>query len=253
MTIIQRVLHGNFLEQSSIENDFVDLIITDPPWGVNAWQKGNYIDKKEFVYPLIEKWISEMYRVLKQHRHIFLFIPTKAVDIWTKTFKSVFGESCFHGILVCQNMKKGKSYTNKFRLNYQMIIHGSKGIPIDFNEIDWIKKSESWLNDKRNTDFNEYTYSYPAYIPDYVKATIEERTGSHPDEKNFEFIENLILIASGEYELIFDPFAGSGVVLAASKRSKRNYIGIEKDKKYYLEIVQRLKEMLDAREIDKWL
>lgn len=252
--VVQKIYHGDFLKVSPIvKNEFVDLIVTDPPWGVNAWQKGNYIDSGEFVFPLIQKWVNELYRILKWKRHIFIFVPTKAVDIWVKEFTSVFGRTGFHGIVICQNMKKGKSYSNKFRLNYQMIIHGSKGIPIDFNEVDWIKKSESWLQDKRNIDFNDYTYSYPAYLPDYVKATIEHRTGTHADEKNFDLIENLLLIASKEYELVFDPFAGSGVVLEAAKRNKRNYVGVELNRKYYEEILGRLKNTLDAREIERWI
>lgn len=48
----------------------------------------------------------------------------------------------------------------------------------------------------------------------------------------FPLIEKILSISSKEYDLIFDPFAGSGSVLALAKQMNRNSIGIDINKKY---------------------
>jgi DNA modification methylase len=67
----------------------------------------------------------------------------------------------------------------------------------------------------------------------------------HPNEKPVELLEDIISDCSYEGNLIIDPFAGSGVVGSACKRKKRNYILIERDKKFYDQIVRRM----DAKEV----
>ena len=48
----------------------------------------------------------------------------------------------------------------------------------------------------------------------------------------FPLVEKIISISSKENDLVFDPFAGSGSVLALAKQMNRNSIGIDINKKY---------------------
>jgi len=224
----------NILQQ--FPDNSVDLILTDPPFGCNASMKGDYCDKEEYIKQLIPVWMKEFNRILKPNNYIFIYVPTLYIENWIIPFKVNFN---FLNILAVENMKVGRQYKDRFRHNCQLILVGSKGKPKGFNNVDWIKTSESWLKDKRNPNPKPYTSTYPSYIPNYYKATVEKSVG-HPDEKNWKLIEKFIQITTSKEEVILDPFSGSGSTLYATIKSDRKCIGIEINEIYCNIIKQRI-------------
>jgi len=55
---------------------------------------------------------------------------------------------------------------------------------------------------------------------------------AHPTQKPLKLIQQILLTASNKGDLVFDPFMGSGTTAVVAKALDRNWIGIEKDKKY---------------------
>jgi len=73
-------------------------------------------------------------------------------------------------------------------------------------------------------------------------ASIPNRLGTlHPSQKPVDLLEYLIKTYSNEGDLVLDNCAGSGSTLVAAKNLNRNFIGIEKEQKYYEIIINRLK------------
>ena len=70
----------------------------------------------------------------------------------------------------------------------------------------------------------------------------------HPTIKPLSIIRTLIRNSSKEGDLVLDCFLGSGTTAVASILEKRNYIGIELNKKYYDISIQRINEI---KECDK--
>ena len=66
----------------------------------------------------------------------------------------------------------------------------------------------------------------------------------HPTEKPLEIIKKLVLTASSEGDLVFDPFMGSGTTAAACKELNRNFIGCEIEAKYCEIAEKRLKNTI---------
>ena len=64
------------------------------------------------------------------------------------------------------------------------------------------------------------------------KCSTEKYKG-HPTPKPIELMERLIQASSQSGDTVFDPCMGSGSVGIAAKRTRRNFIGVEFDKKYY--------------------
>ena len=62
----------------------------------------------------------------------------------------------------------------------------------------------------------------------------------HPTQKPVGLYEYLIRTYTQEGELILDFAAGSGTLGIAAKNTNRNYIMIEKDKKYFEIMVERV-------------
>ena len=65
----------NIIEES------IDLIVTDPPFGVN-YKNSFYNDSEDFVKQESKKWLKEMYRVLKTNSHCYIFTGTKSLGFW---------------------------------------------------------------------------------------------------------------------------------------------------------------------------
>lgn len=222
------------LIMKDMENNSIDCIITDPPYGVDF--NNGFDDSKEHVNECMELWLSEMARVLKDGCHIYLYIPTKGACDWLPAINKYF---------TINNILSGRTYTstvylkNNFQFNNQLIVYASKGTAKKFNEVDFIKTSASWFKDKRNKNPKEYTYSYPAFIwQDETKIFANTKATSkskdrHPCEKNPELIEFFIKLSTNEEDVVLDPFMGGGSTGVACQHSNRNFIGIELNQNYF--------------------
>ena len=84
-------------------------------------------------------------------------------------------------------------------------------------------------------------------------ATVEKN--GHPCPKPIEWMQWLVQIGSREGELILDPFLGSGTTLVACKRLGRRGIGIEIEEKYCEIAARRCEaerlELFEAAGIDQ--
>ena len=65
----------------------------------------------------------------------------------------------------------------------------------------------------------------------------------HITPKNTDMLEYLIKTSSNEGDLVLDCFMGSGSTGEACIKTKRNFIGIEKDEKYFKIAKDRLKNL----------
>ncbi|NQU79169.1 site-specific DNA-methyltransferase [Candidatus Woesearchaeota archaeon] len=54
----------------------------------------------------------------------------------------------------------------------------------------------------------------------------------HPTQKPEEMLKRIIIASSNKGDLVLDPFMGSGTTAFIAQQLKRNWIGIEKEKKY---------------------
>jgi len=81
-------------------------------------------------------------------------------------------------------------------------------------------------------------FRYPLSVLDF---SIHCGSKKHPTEKPVELLEYLIKTYSNEGDLILDNAAGSGSTGEAAWNTKRDFILIEKERKYYDIIIERLK------------
>lgn len=63
----------------------------------------------------------------------------------------------------------------------------------------------------------------------------------HPTQKPEELLKRIILGFSNEGDIVLDPFAGSGTTPFIAKKYNRNFLAIEREKKYADAIKERLK------------
>ncbi len=227
--------------RSEIENNSIDLIVADGPYGVNFKNK-YYDDSYDTIINAIPTWYKEWYRVLKEDCYMFLFVGVKTLHIWIEEgIKAGFN---FKNILATRSFNNGSmTPKNNFGFQFQPIIVFSKGKGKNFNEVDFVPTSEEWFNDKRNTNPNPYTYAYPNWIKsEWCFATAKRSTDNlHPNEKNVDLIKFLIEIASEKGDIVLDNFLGSGTTAVAAVLTDRKFIGIEINKELYELAKSRIK------------
>lgn len=67
----------------------------------------------------------------------------------------------------------------------------------------------------------------------------------HPTQKPIKLIKRLMEASSNQNDIVLDPFGGSGVTALVASMLSRQFIIIEKDKKFYDIIVKRMDEFLN--------
>lgn len=220
----------------TLPDESVDLIVTDPPYGIGEIErergksrgtiqtflsevaKSDNLNKEKVMW-LLRDTLPEMIRVLKPSGHFYIFfdIPLyqgmvdllAPLDCWVDPVPLIWDKGrpsapfrgftympCYEPILFGHKMPREK-----------MLISPSKKILL-FTE----------------TDAKEMK--------------------KHPFQKPQCILKYLIEQSSNIGDVVLDPFAGSGSTLIAAKRSGRSGIGSELNKDHYLNALSLLEKEL---------
>lgn len=217
----------------AIQDNTIDLIVTDPPWGIDLdkssqWSQkwlATYDDSAASVAILLKDAFREMYRVLKPSNHFYTFFPIDKITWWLEALNEV-------GFIVRPRplvwFKVGQPsitdpYTT-FLPCYEGILWG-------------------W---KPGTDNVRRIFSRP--VPEGFGFPRQPGLW-HENEKPTEMLERYIEASSEVGETVLDPFAGGGSTLASAFAIGRNYLGVEKDTVNWKKCCERLHQ-LEEREED---
>lgn len=195
-----------------MEDESVDAIVTDPPYGINyVSQTGAKIknDKAPFIW-----FLYDSFRVLKSGGAIICFtrwdVQQTFIDAMQLAGFKVKSEVIWDKVIGGQGDVKAQ-----FSPSHENIIFAIKG-----------------------------KYSFPGHRPRDL-VTFQKLNSSkmvHPTEKPVGLLTNLISSVTKPGDLILDPFAGSGSTLVAAKKTGRRFIGVELDDEYYQKARQRIEE-----------
>ena len=225
------VILGDCIDvMSKMEAESVDLILTDPPYGIdidNAQTFGKsslqrtYEDSEAATFNMLDKAIKEMYRVLKMDRHMYMFFGIDKYEPLITLLRK-HGFEVHHLPLIWE--KGSGSYPSQsttFVHSYEPFFHISKG--------------KRKLNGTPRDVFP-------------VKRAV---SGSkiHPSEKPTELLRMLIGFSTEVGDTVLDCFAGSGSTGIAARECNRKAILIEQDPVYHEGICKRLSG--ETIEVDK--
>jgi DNA modification methylase len=223
-----------------LENNSIDLIICDGPYGVtvNDWDRVGSI--QEFNLNLIKIFSQK----LKNGGALYLFGKPDCIDfIDYRPFLKLQSKIVWYQP---SRLAQGRrNYTN----NYDIICYFIKGDKPNAYNLDDIRVSQlvelehrlrcervpSVVNGQYNkTKFNEQGKNPGDVWGDikqltYKSKELVSREALNTIQKPERLIERLIKASSNEGDLVLDPFAGVGTVPAVCKRLERKFIGIEQN------------------------
>lgn len=217
-----------------IKSDTVDLAIIDPPYkticggsnnGKNAKRPKGILsnNKKIFNYQnniKISDWIFEIYRVLKNSSHCYIF--TNSLNLKEMIEESERAGFKLHNVLVWE--KNNCTPSQFYMKNCEYILFLRKG-------------KAKWIN---NIGESKTVHKFNNIIGGK----------NHPTEKPVDLLSFYITNSSKEGDLVLDPFMGSGSTGESCILNNRNFIGIEIDHKYFEIADNRLNTLLEQKRVN---
>ena len=239
--LINKVFNESCLDtMKRIPDDFVDVVITSPPYNMNLRiRNGEYCSRQ------IVKEISTKYED---------FPDNLPIDEYYKFHSEVLKELLRISNLVFYNVQ---IVTGSKRAIFKMIGEFSENLK---DIIIWDKRygqpaiGEQVLN-RRSELILVFEKDYPisrqfrsavfkrgtlddVWVIDRERKNVEGHGATFPEKLISTILENF----SKKKDIIYDPFIGTGTTAVVSKKLGRNFIGSEISKKYYKECNKRLKE-----------
>ena len=201
----------NIMKQ--IENESIDLIVTDPPYLIKY--KTNRRKNKDHDFcseilnddneQLIIDYIRECYRILKNNTAMYMFCNCDKVDFFKQELENA-GFKIKNMIIWVKNNHTAGDLKAQFGKQYEIIFLVNKG--------------RKCFNGKRITDI-------------WMFDKISGKKQLHQNQKPVDLLKQCILKHSDENDIIFDGFMGSGSTGVACIETNRKFIGVELDKKYF--------------------
>lgn len=188
---------------AQMPNDYLDLVIVDPPYGdgIGYGRNGKEIlnnEDESINYRFLDAILPKM----KQDTSLYLFSNHK----FCYQIKEYAVANGYNYRMLCVLVKNNIGMGYGFRNQYEVCLVLEKG------------KSKYNLNDVSNV---------------WKMKHIAHDDNSHPHQKDYDIIRKIILHSSNSGDLIFDGFMGSFSTAIACHKEKRNFIGAELDPKWF--------------------
>ena len=136
-------------------------------------------------------------------------------------------------------------YLDKFKCKQLIFWTAKEDFILDYTAIHiWDKKIDCGSYYERIFERNgqKNWKIFRQHPPFYTFSKTSDLNMGHKSQKPLKLMEKLVLENSKEGDIILDPFLGSGTTAVACQNLKRNFIGIEIDKKYCEIAKQRLRQ-----------
>lgn len=232
---------------ASLPDESVDLIVSSPPYNI-----GKKYEKKTTLDIYIEgqtKVLAECSRVLKRTGSIFwqvgsfsdrgMIIP---LDIKFFPVLEKLGLLPINRIIWVR--QHGLHASKKFSCRHETILWFAKSKDYYF-DLDPVRVPQKWQNKKKvnGPSKGELSCNPDGKNPSdiwlfrNVKHNHEEQT-IHPCQFPEDMIARIVLAASPEGGVVFDPYMGTGTLAVVAQENNRNFVGAEIDPIYY-EVSQR--------------
>lgn len=233
---INKIYHGDCLElMPQIASGSIDMILCDLPYGTT-------VCKWDTIIPFEPLW-KEYKRIIKDNGAIVLtasqpFTSALVMSnlnmfkyewIWDKIVGSNFFQAAYEPLKTHENILVFGN--GKVRFNPQKL---PKEKPQKQGKYKTTEDS-SLVTDKYRKNMiagKIYTHSCPKTIQSFIKDKRSTKQ-LHPTQKPVLLFEYLIKTYTNEGETVLDNCVGSGTTGIACMKTKRNFIGIEKDEKYF--------------------
>ena len=218
---------------SKIPDKSIDMILCDLPYGCTARNKWDEIIPFELLW-------KQYLRIIKDNGCIVLF----AQGMFTAKLMTSNPKMWRYNLIWEKTQPTGFLNANKMPLrSHEDICVFYKQLPTynpqkTTGHTRKISSSKHKRNCKETTDYGKHNFvsydsteRFPVSVLKYAKDTQKESL--HPTQKPIALLEYLIRTYTDEGDLVLDNCMGSGSTGVACMNTKRRFIGIEIEQKYF--------------------
>ena len=247
-----KIYNENCLDtMSRMEDDFIDLTVTSPPYD-------NLRDYNGYSFDF-ESIAKELYRVTKEGGVVVWVVgdaTIKGSETGTSFKQALFFKECgfkLYDTMIYRKQNYIPLTHKRYEQEFEYMFVFSKGKPNTFNPI-MIHCKTKGSKTKGRTFYQTNSQNKPTkgHKNDEVKALkqkgnvwqVPTNAGvkGHPAQFPEQLANDHIISWSNEGDLIYDCFMGSGTTAKMSIINKRNYIGSEISEEYTELANKRIKQ-----------
>ena len=239
------LIKGDCLEKmKNISDKSIDMILCDLPYGTIAC-------KWDTIIPFEPLW-EQYNRIIKDNGAIALFAQQPFTSLMVNNNIKNFRHNIVWHKDKCANFLHAKNQPRK--TTEDILIFSKQGSGFVHNSKNKCTYNPQMINRKQRTPTPKTTRSKNLleiggkacslqtgenFIPDksypenIVYFKTEHKDRFHPTQKPVALLEYLIKTYTNEGETVLDNTMGSGSTGVACLKTNRNFIGIEKDEKYF--------------------
>lgn len=239
--LINQFIIGDCMEvMDRLPEGFVDLLVVDPPYNLAKDYHGRKFSSQsqESYREYTVRWLEKVLPLLKDTASVYVCCD------WQSSL--VIGEVLYHYLKVRNRItwqrEKGRGARKNWKNGMEDIWFATVGDQYTFHLEDVkIRKrviapyrTDGRPKDWEETETGKFRNTCPSNFWDDISIpywSMPENTG-HPTQKPEKLLAKMILASSGEGDVVFDPFAGSGTTAVTAKKLGRNYVVIEQNELY---------------------
>ncbi len=254
---------------NKLEEGSVDLVFADPPFNI-GYDYDVYDDSQstDDYLSWCGKWISGVHRALKTDGTFWLAIGDEyAAELKIESQKAgfhcrswviwyyTFGVNCANGFSRSHThlfhfVKDPKNFTF-VRPNPNVRVKSARQLvyaDLRANPSGRLPDN-TWITRPQDAP-DAFRPNHDTWFFSRVAGTFKEREGFHGCQMPEQLLARIIRTCSNPYDLVLDPFGGSGTTLCVAKKLRRNWMGFELSDEYVKHIGKRLDQTQPGDEID---
>jgi site-specific DNA-methyltransferase (adenine-specific) len=256
--ILNRIIHQDIFQTIKFfPSNFVDLLFLDPPYNLNKKFNSNKFSKRSIdeYSDWLDRLFNEIVKTLKPTASIYVcgdWLSSTSIHFTLDKYFKVRNR-------ITWEREKGRGAKRNWKNSSEDIWFCTASDDYYFN-LDAVKLKRKVLapykengkpKDWEQNSEGSFRLTHPSNIWNDITVpfwSMPENT-EHPTQKPEKLLAKIILASSRPGEIIFDPFLGSGTTAVVAKKLERNFVGVEKDKKFSLIALKRLAKAEDDKNI----
>lgn len=251
-----KIIKGDCIEVlKKFPTGSVDLIFADPPYFMQVknplirangqtfngceddWDKFESMEEYE---RFCSEWIKECKRVLKDGGSMWVIGGFQNIYLVANILRK-FGFWIINDVIWSKSPPTPNFKGNRLCNAHETLLWCSKGKGEKYH---FNYKTLKFLNGgKQGTSI----WTLPVC---FGRERLKDDDGNklHTTQKPIALLHNVIMASTKPGDIILDPFFGTGTTGAAAIECRRNFIGIEREEKYILKAIERLKKVVPKAE-----
>lgn len=234
-----KLRNGDCLDELNLVDDqSVDLILTDPPYNL-----GNFMTGRQ----------AGLHRMRENFFVSAGWDNLESAD-WETAMDQFFSHAarvmkvggsivCFMAVIKVESLID-IAQRNGFYYKTTGVWHKTNPMPRNMN-IQFVNSTETWVYftfGRKTGTFNNEGLLVHDFVETAVAPVSERKHGKHPTQKPTKLMEYFVRLLSNPGDTVLDPFMGSGSTGVAAKRLARSFIGVEISKDYFKIANERITE-----------